>query len=241
MAELGEIDWGALAAYLRQMNLVSILCRFVLAAVCGSVIGFERGKKRHAAGLRTHIVVCIGAMSAMLVNQYIVTYFNPNSDPARMGAQVISGIGFLGAGSILVTGKYRNHITGLTTAAGLWASACMGLAAGAGYYECAIMMCVVIYVALVPLFKLDTNYVKTLHSMTLYVEVDANARLSGAMCALNADGMLLNTIEPFGSSGGDYTSYKIEVELLDRNLQPEQALERIRSIEMVQFAQRIEA
>ena len=159
----------------------------------------------------------------------------------RVPAQVISGIGFLGAGSILVTGKYRNHITGLTTAAGLWASACMGLAAGAGYYECAIMMCVVIYVALVPLFKLDTNYVKTLHSMTLYVEVDANARLSGAMCALNADGMLLNTIEPFGSSGGDYTSYKIEVELLDRNLQPEQALERIRSIEMVQFAQRIEA
>ena len=73
------------------------------------------------------------------------------------------------------------------------------------------------------------------------MEVDANARLSGARCALNADGMLLNTIEPFGSSGGDYTSYKIEVELLDRNLQPEQALERIRSIEMVQFAQRIEA
>ncbi|MBC8577820.1 MgtC/SapB family protein, partial [Yanshouia hominis] len=83
MAELGELDWAGLAAYLRQMNLVSILCRFVLAAVCGSVIGFERGKKRHAAGLRTHIVVCIGAMSAMLVNQYIITYFNPNSDPAR--------------------------------------------------------------------------------------------------------------------------------------------------------------
>ena len=127
------------------MNLVSILCRFVLAAVCGSVIGFERGKKRHAAGLRTHIVVCIGAMSAMLVNQYIVTYFNPNSDPARMGAQVISGIGFLGAGTIVITGHQRGQqVKGLTTAAGLWSTAIIGLCCGAGFYEGAVCAAVMV-------------------------------------------------------------------------------------------------
>ena len=145
---MAELDWAGLAAYLRQMNLVSILCRFVLAAVCGSVIGFERGKKRHAAGLRTHIVVCIGAMSAMLVNQYIITYFNPNSDPARMGAQVISGIGFLGAGTIVITGHQRGQqVKGLTTAAGMWATSAIGMAIGAGLYwvglvGTAVLMCV---------------------------------------------------------------------------------------------------
>lgn len=171
MAELGEIDWGALAAYLRQMNLVSILCRFVLAAVCGSVIGFERGKKRHAAGLRTHIVVCIGAMSAMLVNQYIVTYFNPNSDPARMGAQVISGIGFLGAGTIVITGHQRGQqVKGLTTAAGLWASACMGLAVGVGFYEGAIIMCAFLFLVIVSLNRLDERYLKASSVVRIYLE-----------------------------------------------------------------------
>ena len=235
------MNFDAVVSYLRELNFVTMVLRFLVAGLCGAVIGYSRGRLQRPAGFRTHVLVCVGAASTVIVSQFCVNELGINGDALRVPAQVISGIGFLGAGSILVTGKYRNHITGLTTAAGLWASACMGLAAGAGYYECAIMMCVVIYAALVPLFKLDTNYVKTLHSMTLYVEVDANARLSGAMCALNVDGMLLNTIEPFGSSGGDYTSYKIEVELLDRNLQPEQALERIRSIEMVQFAQRIEA
>ena len=177
----------------------------------------------------------------MIVSQFCVNELGIDGDAFRIPAQVVSGIGFLGAGSIIVTGKYHNHITGLTTAAGLWASACMGLAAGAGYYECAIIMCVVIYIVLVPLFKLDTNYVKTLHSLTLYVEVASDMRLSEAMRSLKAEGMLLNTIEPFGSSGADYTGYKIEVELLDRSLHPEQALEMIRDIEMVQFVQQIEA
>ena len=133
------------------LSLIHIFCRFVLAAVCGSVIGFERGKKRHAAGLRTHIVVCIGAMSAMLVNQYIVTYFNPNSDPARMGAQVISGIGFLGAGTIFISQK---KIAGLTTAASLWNVACLGLAVGMGYYTISIAGCAIVIITLALLQRL---------------------------------------------------------------------------------------
>lgn len=232
---------SAILAYLRELNCISILLRFLVAGVCGGVIGYSRGRLQRPAGFRTHVLVCIGAASTMIVSQFCVDELGITGDALRIPAQVISGIGFLGAGSIIVTGKYRNHITGLTTAAGLWASACMGLAAGAGYYECAIIMCVIIYMVLVPLFKLDTNHVKTLHSMMLYVEVDAGARLSEAMRSMKEEGVLLNTIEPFGSNGADYVGYKIEVELLDRALQPAQALEMIRGIEMVQFVQQIEA
>lgn len=232
---------SAVLAYLRDLNFVTILLRFLVAGVCGGVIGYSRGRLQRPAGFRTHVLVCIGAASTMIVSQFCVDELGINGDALRVPAQVISGIGFLGAGSIIVTGKYRNHITGLTTAAGLWASACMGLAAGAGYYECAIIMCVMIYIVLVPLFKLDTNHVKTLHSMMLYVEVDADARLSEAMRSMKEEGLLLSAIVPFGSSGADYVGYKIEVELLNCALQPEQALEMIRSIEMVQFAQQIEA
>lgn len=232
---------AAILAYLRGLNCITILLRFLVAGVCGGVIGYSRGRLQRPAGFRTHVLVCIGAASTMIVSQFCVDELGVSGDALRIPAQVISGIGFLGAGSIIVTGKYRNHITGLTTAAGLWASACMGLAAGAGYYECAIIMCIIIYIVLVPLFKLDTNHVKTLHSMMLYVEVDAGARLSEAMRSMKEAGILLNTIEPFGGSGVDSVSYKIEVELIDRSLHPEQALEMIRGIEMVQFVQRIEA
>lgn len=231
---------SAVLAYLRELNCVSMLLRFLLAGICGGVIGYSRGRLHRPAGFRTHVLVCVGAASTVIVSQFCVNELGINGDALRIPAQVISGIGFLGAGSILVTGKYRNHITGLTTAAGLWASACMGLAAGAGYYECAAIMCATIYIVLVPLFKLDSSYVKTLHSLTLYVEVASDMRLSEAMRSLSEDGMLLNTIEPFGGSGVDYTGYKIEVELIDRGLHPEQALEMIRDIEMVQFVQQIE-
>ena len=125
--------------YLRDINMVSIILRLSLAMIFGGIIGFDRGKKKRPAGFRTHILVCIGSALAMITNQYIVQVMGMGGDPTRLGAQVISGIGFLGAGTILVTG--RQQVKGLTTAAGLWASACMGLALGIGFYEGAIIGC----------------------------------------------------------------------------------------------------
>ncbi len=121
----------------RELNILSIFVRFFVVTLCSGVIGMERGQKGRAAGLRTHVVVALGAAMVMLTNQYIIAYINPNADPARLGAQVISGIGFLGAGTILVTGHQK--IKGLTTAAGLWASACMGLSVGGGFIEIGII------------------------------------------------------------------------------------------------------
>ena len=128
---------------LREINILSIIVRLTMAAICGGFIGYDRGRKRRPAGLRTHILVCIGSALVMITNQYIIDIMGYSSDPTRLGAQVISGIGFLGAGTILITGKQQ--VKGLTTAAGLWASACMGLAIGIGFYEGALIGCIFIF------------------------------------------------------------------------------------------------
>ena len=115
---------------LKELNSISVTVRLMLSLVCGGILGVERGRKKRPAGFRTYMLVCMGAALVMITNQYIVEVYG-GSDPARMGAQVISGIGFLGAGTIIVTG--RNRVKGLTTAAGLWAAACVGLSLGIGF------------------------------------------------------------------------------------------------------------
>ena len=154
--------------YLREICMQSIILRFILAVLCSGLIGLSRGKRHHAAGFRTHLLVCVGAASVMMINQYICEFLDYNGDIGRMGAQVISGIGFLGAGTILVTGK--KHIRGLTSAAGLWASACMGLAVGIGFYEAAVIMSILLFIILSCLEKLDEKYIKTSADLTVYIE-----------------------------------------------------------------------
>mgnify|MGYP001027887749 CR=1 FL=1 len=114
----------------------------MLTLTIGGMIGLERGSKNQSAGFRTYMLVCLGAASVMMTNQYICDHFE-SGDPSRLGAQVISGIGFLGAGTIIVT--KRNQVRGLTTAAGLWSSACLGLAVGIGFYEGAVAAKITLY------------------------------------------------------------------------------------------------
>ncbi len=114
---------------------IVVLIRLVVATVLGALIGIERGSSKHDAGLRTHIIVCLGAASTMITSQLIAINHGAITDITRLGAQVISGIGFLGVGSIFVS---HNRIHGLTTAAGLWTTACLGLVIGAGFIETAL-------------------------------------------------------------------------------------------------------
>lgn len=236
-----EIDWAVMGAYLRQMNLTSILLRFILATVCGSVIGFERGKKRHAAGLRTHIVVCIGAMSVMLVNQYIITYFNINSDPARMGAQVISGIGFLGAGTIVTTGHHRGQqVKGLTTAAGLWASACMGLAIGVGFYEGAIIMCIFLFLVIVSLNQLDERYLKATSTLRIYLEYSSTVPFSTLLRALRQQGWHMTYVEHLNrETSGHINEILLGLQRTGRDSNPSDVIEIIRNVDGVLFVEDI--
>lgn len=153
--------------YLRELNLVSILFRIFLAILLGGVLGMERGRKNRPAGFRTYILVCLGAALVMMTNQYVCEKYQ-TGDPVRMGAQVISGIGFLGAGTIILTG--RNQIKGLTTAACLWAAACGGLAIGIGFYEGAVFGGAAIVFTVSGLQRFDSWMRQRSKYLDLYIE-----------------------------------------------------------------------
>ncbi|EGG34063.1 MgtC/SapB family protein [Paenibacillus sp. HGF5] len=156
---------------------VSILLRLLLAMLLGGLIGFERERSNHAAGLRTHILVCLGSALIMLLSIYgfsdFVAEINVRIDPARLATAVITGIGFLGAGTILFTGK---SITGLTTAASIWVVGAVGLAVGAGFYFASIVSTVLILLNLVVFNKLEQRYIRgsKLHLITLHAENTPN-------------------------------------------------------------------
>ncbi len=154
---------------LRDINIYSIIVRIIFALLIGGILGIERGHKKRPAGFRTYMLVCVGATLVMMTNQYVFQVFN-TSDPVRMGAQVVSGIGFLGAGTILVTG--RNQVKGITTAAGLWTAACSGLAIGIGFYEGALVGAFAIIFIMAAMHNID-SYIH-LHSrvMEFYIEMD---------------------------------------------------------------------
>ena len=155
----------------REFTYLEAGLRILIAIVLGGMIGMERGLKNRPAGLRTYMLVCLGACIVMLTNQYVYEAFGVG-DPVRMGAQVVSGIGFLGAGTIIVTA--RNQIKGLTTAAGLWASACVGLALGIGLYAVSIMGSVAIFVILTLLHELDFHMRRSTKQVEVYVELKHN-------------------------------------------------------------------
>ena len=130
---------------LHKLTDLSMALRLISATLIGCAIGLERGRHGRAAGLRTHMVVCLGSCICAVLGLYVVERLGFTADPMRVGAQVISGVGFLGAGTILV--RRNSQIVGLTTAAGLWATATIGLVVGAGYFEAAILATVLVLFA----------------------------------------------------------------------------------------------
>ena len=168
--------------YLRELNFVSISLRLLLSAVIGFSLGMERGRKRRPAGCRTYMLVCMGATLTLLLSQYeyymltnrwydLALEIGLRTDVSRFGAQVINGVGFLGAGTILVTG--RREVKGLTTAAGLWASACMGLAIGAGFYESVVLGTVLIFLSMRFLPTIENMMVERAPFLNIYVEFES--------------------------------------------------------------------
>jgi putative Mg2+ transporter-C (MgtC) family protein len=137
-----------------MLSIEQIALRIVLAFVLSGIVGMERESGNRPAGLRTHILVCLGSTLVMLVSFYMFEQYKGQTtiDPARLGAQVISGIGFLGAGTILKEGV---TIRGLTTAAALWAVACIGLAIGAGFYSGAVLVTAVVVITLTMVNRLE--------------------------------------------------------------------------------------
>lgn len=167
---------------LRQISTASVLLRLLLAMFFGGMIGLERGRKRRAAGMRTYMLVCMGAALTVLLSLYeyhmlttrwadLAAEIGTRTDVSRFAAQVINGIGFLAAGTIIVTG--RQEVKGMTTAAGLWASACTGIAIGAGFYECVLLALVLISLVIQVLPHVENFIVENARNMNIYVEFES--------------------------------------------------------------------
>lgn len=176
----------------------AVILRVVSAIIIGGLLGLERGMKNRPAGLRTYMLVCVGSCLIMMTNQYIYQ-FTGAGDPMRLGAQVVSGIGFLGAGTIVVT--RHNQIKGLTTAAGLWASAGVGLALGIGFYEGAITAGLSVYIILTVLQRLENRVHKKIRVLELYVELHSSVSVAVFLQALRELDLKLENLsfEPEGS------------------------------------------
>lgn len=159
---------------IRELTVTAIVVRILVAVILGGIIGMERGMKNRPAGLRTYMLVCVGSCVVMMINQYTYQVYGVG-DPVRLGAQVVSGIGFLGAGTIIVTS--HNQIKGLTTAAGLWASACIGLAIGIGLYEIAVVGGAAVFLSLTVLHGWDYYMRSKTRIIDAYIELDTGVSL----------------------------------------------------------------
>ena len=176
----------------------AVVFRIFAALLVGGLIGVERGMKNRPAGLRTYMLVCVGSCLIMMTNQYLFQVTG-SGDPMRLGAQVVSGIGFLGAGTIVVT--RHNQIRGLTTAAGLWSCAGVGLALGVGFYEAAIAASIGIYVILKILQGLDNRVHKKIRMIEIYVELCTTVQLSDFLHSLRSLDLIVENIQ-FEPDGG---------------------------------------
>lgn len=177
---------------IRELTYEAIAFRIVLSIILGGIIGLERGLKNRPAGLRTYMLVCVGACLIMMTNQYTCQVYG-TGDPVRMGAQVVSGIGFLGAGTIVVT--KRNQIRGLTTAAGLWASAAAGLAIGIGFYEAALVGGGAIFIVLTVMQSWDNRMHRNSRVVEIYVELTAEINLGAFMGAVRGLGLEISNMQ----------------------------------------------
>ena len=225
--------------YLREFNLISIAVRLILAMLFGGTIGLERGKQGRAAGMRTHTFVCLGAALATMIGFYTTNImfqqFGDSSDPLRVAAQVVSGIGFLGVGTILLKGRFQ--ITGLTTAAGLWCAAAIGIALGAGFYEGAIITFVCSVLTVTILWQVEHLFNKKYSRFGIYVEISSDKFVRHTIEILEAN-YRISDVQVTAPRSGTTGNVGIEANVHNRDFStsPTKVSQRMESEEFVIFA-----
>ena len=232
--------------YFRELNIASVLLRLVLAMAFGGMIGLERGRKHRAAGFRTYMLVCLGSALTSIMSQYLFVQLGTvwaeiaattgkQVDVSRFGAKVYSGIGFLAAGTIIVTG--RQEVKGLTTAAGLWASACMGIAIGAGFYECVIIAFVLMFLCIHFLPMVEVYLLENARNMNIYVELKSLDEIGTLLTRVKAQGVQIYSVEI--DRGGEehhrYPSAVLSVRLENHQQHPQvlAALSEVKGVTMI--------
>ena len=172
--------------YIKDFNLLSVLLRLLLSALAGAAIGVERAAHGRAAGLRTHMTVALGSAMTVMVGLYAIQVLGLDSDPLRIAAQVISGLGFLGAGSILLR-RGGSQIQGLTTAAGLWTAATIGIAVGIGFYEGALIATLAVILILSIISRVEFRMNRKRQRMSVYLEITSVDAVKTTVATLKQD------------------------------------------------------
>ncbi len=168
-----------------------LITRLLVAVLLGGIIGFERGI-HHDAGLRTHIIVCLGAAAIMVLSECFVKKYGIETEIMRMAAQVVSGVGFLGAGSIVVDG---NRVRGITTAAGIWTTACVGLVVGGGYYIIAISIVLLMLISMLGLRSIKTKLREKGKVYSLKVELEDGSMVQKVFEIMVADSVEITNMK----------------------------------------------
>lgn len=215
----------------------SCVIRMMFSLIIGTLIGIDRGMKRRGAGIKTHTLVCLGSSMVMMTSEYMMMNFEHSVDLSRMGAQVVSGVGFLGVGTIIVTGK--NQVRGLTTAAGLWACACIGLAAGIGFIEGAMICLILVMFTLKVMTKIDTlahHYAKI---YDLYLEFDCNKSMAAFITEIRERQLKLAHFELSKNKlKGEGPTAIATIEVRDKKMRSE-LLHTIRQMECVKYVEEL--
>ena len=195
---------ASVLSYLRELNIVTMMLRIVLAVLCGGLIGLERERKNRPAGFRTYMLTALGATLTVLLSlqldqmlhgpwRALAESIGATQDVSRFGAEAAKGIGFLGAGTIIITA--RQQVKGLTTAAGLWAAAIIGLVCGAGYVECAIFATAVVLLVEVVLVRLEIRLTSKSTDLTLYIEYAHAVCMESVLALLRERSIRIDNLE----------------------------------------------
>ena len=220
---------------LRELTYMAVGVRILAALILGGIIGLEREMKNRPAGLRTYMLVCVGSCLIMMTNQFIYQTTG-TGDPVRMGAQVISGIGFLGAGTIMVT--RRHQVKGLTTAAGLWTAAGVGLALGIGFYEAAAMGSLAVFVVMTLMQKMDNRVHRKTKDFDLFVELTPALSFGNFLKEMRKLEIEVAEVqkEPSTDAESGNRAYLLAMHTKDRRLHMD-VLEEIQAIEGVSYTE----
>lgn len=226
-----------LLTYIEQFSTLSVFLRLVLSTLAGAAIGLERGVHGKNAGLRTFSLVCLGSALVMITDEYLVAFY-ANGDPARLGAQVISGVGFLGVGTIIITG--RNYVKGLTTAASLWTTACLGIAIGSGYIigGCiALLMIFFIMTVLSFISKYTDSYIPKIH---LYLEMDKELGADALYQYVSENGYRISSINKQSKSALHAKDIAILLEIdLHKRLNHMEILESLNKLDDIHYVEEV--
>lgn len=217
---------------MNELNLTQVVMRLFLAALCGAVIGSDRVIKGRPAGIKTHALVSLGAALAMLSGEYIMLEYGGSQDVSRLAAQVISGIGFLGAGTIMTS--QRQQVYGLTTAAGLWFAGILGISLGGGYYQLALVSMIVWAFIFIVLARLDDWLQEKTREYKLYLNFSQGKSIMDALIILDSLDVMV-TDKTFLNQDESHWLVQGAMRISQRHLDLKDALNKLEGIEVVEL------